>query len=64
MTEGGHVFVHGTADPFGTVGELREALRLIPAATALSIVEGAGHDLKGGKCDIRALAVERFGELA
>jgi predicted alpha/beta-hydrolase family hydrolase len=58
------LFVHGTADPFGTVGELREALRLIPAATALSIVEGAGHDLKGGKCDIRALAVERFGELA
>jgi predicted alpha/beta-hydrolase family hydrolase len=58
------LFVHGTGDPFGTVAELREALQLIPASTILSIVEGATHDLNGGKFDIRALAVERFAELA
>ena len=40
------LFVHGTRDPFGTVDELREALRQIPAHVELLPVEGAGHDLK------------------
>jgi len=40
------LFVHGTADPFGTVEELRAAIRAIPAHTDLLVVEGAGHDLK------------------
>lgn len=40
------LFVHGTADPFGSVEELREAMALIPARTDLLPVEGAGHDLK------------------
>ena len=40
------LFVHGTADPFGTVAELRSAIRAIPAHTDLLAVEGAGHDLK------------------
>ena len=40
------LFVHGTADPFGSLEELREAMALIPAATDLLAVEGAGHDLK------------------
>ena len=39
------LFVHGTRDPFGSVEEITEALRLIPAKTELMIVEGAGHDL-------------------
>jgi predicted alpha/beta-hydrolase family hydrolase len=39
------LFVHGTADPFGSVEELREALALIPARTDLLPVEGAKHDL-------------------
>ena len=39
------LFVHGTADPFGTVEELREALGLVPARTDLLAVEGAAHDL-------------------
>lgn len=43
------LFVHGTKDPFGTIEELRATLPLIPAATRLIEVEGAGHDLKRGK---------------
>ncbi len=37
------VFVHGTRDPFGTVDELREAIKLIPGPARLQVVEGAGH---------------------
>jgi uncharacterized protein len=40
------LFVHGTADPFATVEELRAAVTMIPAHTDLFVVEGAGHDLK------------------
>jgi uncharacterized protein len=40
------VFVHGSRDPFGTLEEMRGALALIPAATSLLEIEGAGHDLK------------------
>ena len=39
------LFVHGTADPFGSIEELREAMALIGARTDLLVVEGAGHDL-------------------
>jgi uncharacterized protein len=39
------LFVHGTRDPFGSVDEMINALRLIPAKTELMSVEGAGHDL-------------------
>jgi predicted alpha/beta-hydrolase family hydrolase len=39
------LFVHGTRDPFGSVEEMTEALRLIPAKNELITVEGAGHDL-------------------
>ena len=38
------MFVHGSRDPFGTVGELRQALRSIPARTSLVVLDGAGHD--------------------
>jgi uncharacterized protein len=37
------LFVHGTRDPFGTVEELREAIKVIPSAARLEVVEGAGH---------------------
>lgn len=40
------LFVHGTADPFASIEELREAMGLIAARTDLVAVEGAGHDLK------------------
>jgi len=37
------LFVHGTRDPFGSVEELREAMKLIPVAARLEVVDGAGH---------------------
>lgn len=42
-------FVHGTRDPFGSIPELEEALKLVPARTKLMKVDGAGHDLNFGK---------------
>jgi predicted alpha/beta-hydrolase family hydrolase len=39
------LFVHGTRDPFGSIAELEQALKMIPARTKLVAVEGAGHDL-------------------
>src|SRR5262249_7855010 len=58
------LFVHGTRDPFGTIAELRGALDLIPAATSLVEVAGAGHNLGGGRrvagIDVVAVVVEAF----
>ena len=53
------LFVHGTADPFASPEELREAMALIPARTDLVIVEGAGHDLKRAP-GLSAEILERF----
>ena len=39
------LFAHGSRDPFGTREEIEAARRLIPAPTALVVLEGAGHDL-------------------
>ena len=39
------LFIHGTRDPFGTIEEMEEALKLIPSPTKLMAIEGAGHDL-------------------
>lgn len=39
------LFVQGTRDTFGSIAEIEQALRLIPARTKLLTVEGAGHDL-------------------
>jgi predicted alpha/beta-hydrolase family hydrolase len=39
------VFVHGTRDPFGTIEEMRAALKLIPARTELLETSG-GHDMR------------------
>jgi len=39
------LFVHGTRDPFGSIAELEQALKMIPARTKLVAVEGVGHDL-------------------
>lgn len=54
------LFVHGTRDPFGTTDELRDAIKLIPARAELSIVEGAGHDLKRGSFQIDELVRKPF----
>jgi hypothetical protein len=37
------LFVHGTRDPFGSVDEMVDAIKLIPAIVRLEIVGGAGH---------------------
>jgi len=39
------LFVHGTRDPFGSMEEMKSALKLIPKKTLLLPVENAGHDL-------------------
>ncbi|MDT5014717.1 MAG: uncharacterized protein QOD39_877 [Mycobacterium sp.] len=52
------VFTHGTADPFGTIDELRPAAALIPARTEIVEVTGAGHDLGSKTLDVPVLAVD------
>jgi uncharacterized protein len=62
------LFVHGTRDPFGSIAELEQALKMIPAKTKLVAVEGAGHDLgfKGKAKDgnLAATVVREFQSLA
>lgn len=59
------LFVHGTRDGFGSIAELTEALKLIPAHTALFAVAGAGHELLGStnRAQLPADVVERFRQL-
>jgi uncharacterized protein len=40
------LFVHGSEDPFGSLEELSDAIKLIPARVELLRVDRAGHDLK------------------
>jgi hypothetical protein len=46
------LFVQGTADPFGTLAELRQAVTAIPAPTRVMPIDGAGHDLRRGRFDL------------
>jgi uncharacterized protein len=52
------VFTHGTADPFGTIDELRPAAALISAATEIVEITGARHDLGSKALDVPVLAVD------
>lgn len=52
------VFTQGSADPFGTIEELRTAARLIPAPVRIVEITGARHDLGSKTLDVPALAVE------
>jgi uncharacterized protein len=52
------VFTHGTADPFGSIDELRPAAKLIPAATEIVEITGARHDLGSKTLDVPTLAVD------
>jgi predicted alpha/beta-hydrolase family hydrolase len=56
------LFVHGTRDPFGSVEEIRRAIKMIPAKTNLLTVEGAGHDLgfKGKKEELPKQILAEF----
>jgi hypothetical protein len=55
------VFLHGSRDPFGSIAEMEEALRLIPAWTRLVEVARAGHDLKNR--EIAEMAVRELAGL-
>jgi predicted alpha/beta-hydrolase family hydrolase len=61
------LFVHGTRDPFGSIAEMTQALKMIPARTRLLPVEGAGHDLgfkgKAKKEDLLATVLSTFESL-
>jgi len=52
------VFTQGTADPFGTIDELRSAVRLIPAPVKIVEVTGARHDLGSKTLDVPLIAVD------
>jgi predicted alpha/beta-hydrolase family hydrolase len=55
-------FAHGTRDPFGTIPEMEEALRLIPVPHKLFQVQGAGHELlpKKTENDLPARLAQSF----
>jgi predicted alpha/beta-hydrolase family hydrolase len=61
------LFVQGTRDPFGTIAELEQALKMIPAKKKLLVVEGAGHDLgfkgKAKQEELPALVLSEFRKL-
>jgi uncharacterized protein len=52
------VFTHGTADPFGSIDELRPAAARTPAPTEIVEVTGARHDLGSKSIDVPTLAVD------
>ena len=52
------VFTHGTADPFGSIEELRAAAALVAGPAEIVEVTGARHDLGSKTLDVPALAVD------
>jgi uncharacterized protein len=57
------LFIHGTADPFGAIGELRLAAAMIPAPTQVIPIEAAGHDLRRGRFDLGAVVAAALEQL-
>jgi uncharacterized protein len=57
------LFVHGTADLFGSIAELQAAVELIPAPTRIMPIENAGHDLRRGRLDLKS-AMAALAEIA
>jgi predicted alpha/beta-hydrolase family hydrolase len=61
------LFVQGTRDPFGSIAEMEQALKLIPGKTRLLPIEGAGHDLgfkgKGKRQDVITEVLSEFQKL-
>lgn len=51
------VFTHGTADPFGSIDEIRAAANLVTGDTTVVEVTGARHDLGSKTSDVPMLAV-------
>lgn len=46
------IFVHGTKDPFGSIGELQTAIATIPTRARIISIEKAGHDLRHGRLEL------------
>jgi predicted alpha/beta-hydrolase family hydrolase len=57
------LFVHGTADPFGSIAELRAGVAFIPAPTRIMPIERAGHDLRRGRFDLGAVVAAALEQL-
>lgn len=51
------VFTHGTADPFGSIDEIRAAAALVGGPSSVVEITGARHDLGSKTLDVPALAV-------
>ena len=56
------LFISGTRDAFGSIEELQDAIKLIPARAKLVPVEGAAHGLmtNSNRSDVPKLVVESF----
>lgn len=56
------LFVSGSRDGFGTVEEMKSALKLIPAKAELVTIQGAGHELmsKRNAAELPKRVVEEF----
>jgi uncharacterized protein len=58
------LFAQGTRDPFGSIAEIEQALKLISARTKLLPIEGAGHDLgfkgKARREELSASVLQEF----
>lgn len=54
------VFVHGVADPFGSIAELQAAIATIPTRPRIIPIEKAGHDLKRGRFDLMTIVDALF----
>ena len=54
------LFVQGTRDPFGSITELEQALKMIPGKTKLLPIEGAGHESNVDAPDAFNQAVVEF----
>lgn len=56
------LFVHGARDGFGSPAELEEALKLIPARTAILPIPSAGHELltKQNRDHLPRLVIDAF----
>ncbi|WP_199255212.1 alpha/beta hydrolase family protein [Mycolicibacterium mengxianglii] len=52
------VFTHGTADPFGSIDELRAAASLVGGPAEIVEITGARHDLGSKTLDVPTLAVD------
>jgi len=54
------LFVHGSRDGFGSLGEMEAALKLIPAKTKILPVQGAGHELSDKAGDLCEQVLSAF----